>query len=67
MNCWDRGLDKSLLGTATGTGLELGGFDGGATPAKETWPSWKSDTHIWNETRLEKGLSCDSSWTALVQ
>lgn len=35
MNCWDRGLDKSLLGTTTGTGLELGGFDGGATPAKK--------------------------------
>ena len=35
MNCWDRGLDKSLFGTTTGTGLELGGFDGGATPAKK--------------------------------
>ena len=35
MNCWDRGLDKSLFGTTTGTGLELGGCDGGATPAKK--------------------------------
>ena len=28
-------MDKSLFGTTTGTGLELGGFDGGATPAKK--------------------------------